>query len=157
MSDKRIVNNHERQSVPQPMRTIVRRDPITKEFIEERVPLAALYEASLPAADEAYPAVTDNESKASFPERDSKKRLRRQRITHTALFAVTLSGLYTAGNHTLTSFNTGKAPNILEDVTQLPADLGKTYDAMKSAFDMMQSGGKAAEEIKKYIPENGDK
>jgi hypothetical protein len=160
MNDKRIANRSVPEVAVQPRRIIVTRDPITKEFKHEYVPLETTYQEPAMAIDQPYepyePEVYDD-APVSLPERGSKKRLRRQRVGHSILLAAALGGTYVGGDYAVTSFNGGQAPNYIEDMTQIPADLGNTYHSIMSAFGVAQSVGKNIDEIKHVIPKGGDK
>lgn len=161
MNDKRIANYSAPEVAAQPRRIIVTRDPVTKEFRHEYAPIETpAYQEPASVIDQSYEAYAPEvyeEAPVAVPERQSKKRLRRQRVGHSILLAAALGGTYVGGDYAITSFNGGQAPNYIEDMTQIPADLGNTYHSIMSAFGAAQSVGEKIDEIKHIIPEGGDK
>lgn len=70
-----------------------------------------------------------------IPERKSKKRLRHQRIGQAIILSAALSGSYAAVDTVTTLGHSGKAPNIIEDVSQLPAEIGKSGETVVDIVD----------------------
>jgi hypothetical protein len=144
MSDQNRINNGEfGTGMPAQSRIKVTRNPSTGKFDYQMIDQVPVPPQAAPAIqgieqvmlDEGSRNVwqdepTDYPGNIIMPERQSKKRLRHQRIGQAIMFSAVITGSWVGINTSVTLAQGGEMPNYIEDATQFPNEAGESIGSV---------------------------
>ncbi len=165
MNDRNRISNREfGADALNTSRIVVTRDIDTGKFNYQKVSDGREYSYAIPEPPQNAPSTIGAEQSAFaedtsdvwqgkpieypgrvvMPERKSKKRLRHQRFGQAIMLSAALTGSFVAIDSVTTLSHSGKMPNVIEDVAQLPVEIGKSA---QSATDIADSFGRMINDL----------